>query len=247
MAEASTYLLNIGNTRSAIASGEFPEADAIAYYPTAELPRKWRLPVGATATASCVVPLVRQRLAEQYAGRIHFIGVGDFPNLDVTGYDTSTLGSDRLANAAAAQALLPGKAVLVFDCGTALNSVAVDADGRLRGGVILPGRETALRALSSAAALLPEYAVDAPHQLNPLAINTRAAILNGVDIGILGAAEALIQRTRRCPGFEECTVWFTGGDAPFFVKYLPPELHAELPPVPLTLYGIRLATRDRQN
>ncbi len=236
--------MNIGNTRSAVASGKFPEDDAITYYPTADLPRRWQLPVGATATASCVVPLVRQRLAEQYGGRIHFIGVNDFPGLDTTGYDTSTLGSDRLANAAAAQALLPGKAVLVFDCGTALNSVAVDAQGRLCGGVILPGRETALRALSAAAAQLPEYAVDAPHQLNPLAVNTRAAILNGVDIGILGAAEALVRKTRRQAGFKDCAVWFTGGDAPFFVKYLPRSLHATLPPVPLTLYGIRLAARQ---
>ena len=237
----TTCLLNIGNTRSAIASGAFPDVQHIDYFGTGELLEAWRLPDEARACASCVVPAIRDALTRRYGDRIHFIGIADYPELDFGGYDTSTLGTDRIANAAAARRLLPGKAVAVFDCGTALNSVTINADGHFCGGVILPGRETALRALSAAAAQLPEYAVDAPHRLDALARNTRAAILNGVDLGILGAAENIIRAIRRCPGFAGCTVWFTGGDASFFVKYLPCETGAALPPVPLTLYGVRLA------
>ena len=151
------------------------------------------------------------------------------------------LGADRLANIAAAHRLSPGRAVLVVDCGTALNSVCVSPDGRFLGGVILPGRGTALRSLAKDTAQLPEFSVAATHELNPLGLTSEDAIRNGVDIGILGAAEAIVRKTRALPEMRGCRVWFTGGDAPFFAEYLPRDLEAEVAPLPLTLYGVSLA------
>lgn len=240
------YLLNIGNTRTAVACGIPGKQDfRVEFFNTPEIAEQWRPGEGEWhATASAVVPAVREALQKRFPGRIHFISPEDFPQIDCSAYDVKRLGGDRLANIAAAHALSPERAVMVLDCGTALNTVCVTADGRFLGGVILPGRETALKALAKATALLPEYAVTAPHDFNPLGRTSEDGIRNGVDLGVLGAAERIIRATRQIPEMADCRVWFAGGDAPFFVKYLPPELHAELPPVPLTLYGIYLANRE---
>ena len=239
-----TYLLNIGNTRAAITAGMVEPGAAlpeIRYLPTGEVLSGWRPRGSWRAVVSCVVPTLREALSRRWGARVHFVGPDDFPNLDLRAYEVSRLGADRLCNLAALAALLPGRAAVAVDCGTALNTVALDAHGRFRGGVILPGRETALKALAANAAQLPEFAVTAPHEFNPLSCGPESGIRNGVDIGILGAIETILRATRRQPGFTRCRIWFTGGDAPFFVKYLPPNLRAELAPIPLTLYGIHLA------
>lgn len=242
------YLLNIGNTRTALVSWDRQRrqfSGGVRHFLTPELPGDWHPEAECgndwQAAVSCVVPAIRAELTAKWGAHLHFISAESYPELDLGGYDSSRIGTDRIANIAAARELWPGQAVVVLDCGTALNSVAVDANGVFRGGVILPGRETALRALSKAAAQLPEFAVTAPHELNPLGNTPEAGIRNGVDLGILGAAEKIIAATRNCPDFSQCAVWFTGGDAPFFVQYLPQACQARLAPVPLTLYGIGLA------
>lgn len=237
------YLLNIGNTRAAVASGTPGTADfSVEYFATEEIASHW-MPDETRAwdaLAAAVVPAVRQALETRFPGRIHFISAKDYPEIDCSRYDVSRLGADRLANIAAAHRLCPNQAVLVLDCGTALNSVCVSAEGVFLGGVILPGRETALKALARNTAQLPEFAVNAHHDFNPFGCTSEDGIRNGVDIGILGAAEKIIRATKARPEMADCKVWFAGGDAPFFVDFLPKELGAELPPVPLTLYGVSI-------
>ena len=238
------YLLNIGNTRTAVAQGMPGAADfTVEYYDTPEIAAAWNPPKDGdwTAVCSCVVPAVRQALELRFPGRLHFISAADYPEINCGRYDIARLGTDRLANIAAAHRLSPNRAVVVLDCGTALNSVCVSQDGVFLGGVILPGRETALKALAKNTAQLPEFAVTAPHEFNPFGCTSEDGIRNGVDIGILGATENIIRFTKKQPEMAGGRVWFTGGDAPFFVKYLPQELQAELAPVPLTLYGIAMA------
>ena len=238
------FLLNIGNTRAAVAKGT-PGGDdfVVDYLPTQEIAEGWNPPSNGEwhATAACVVPAIRKRLVERFPQRMHFITPEDYPDIDCSAYDTARLGADRLANIAAAHSLSPDRSVLVLDCGTALNSVCVAADGRFLGGVILPGRETALKSLARNTAQLPEFAVTAPHEFNPFGLTSEEGIRNGVDIGILGAAEKIIRATKARPEMSNCRVWFAGGDAPFFVDYLDKSLGAELAPVPLTLYGVSLA------
>lgn len=238
------FLLNIGNTRAAIAQGT-PGGDdfAVDYFPTQEVAEAWNPPdcIPWHATAACVVPAIRKRLIERFPQRMHFISPEDYRDIDCSAYDVARLGADRLANIAAAHRLSPDRSVLVLDCGTALNSVCVSAEGRFLGGVILPGRETALKSLARNTAQLPEFAVTAPHDFNPFGRTSEEGIRNGVDIGILGAAEKIIRATKALPEMADCRIWFAGGDAPFFVEHLDKALGAELAPVPLTLYGVSLA------
>ncbi len=243
------YLLNIGNTRTAVGVG-VPGSDGFAmeFHSTVGFGEAWSPSApdgGWHAVAASVVPSARRALEARFPGRFHFISAEDFPWIDCSAYDMPRLGADRLANIAAAHRLSPGRAVLVIDCGTALNSVCVSPDGRFLGGVILPGRGTALRSLAKDTAQLPEFSVAATHELNPLGLTSEDAIRNGVDIGILGAAEAIVRKTRALPEMRGCRVWFTGGDAPFFAEYLPRDLEAEVAPLPLTLYGVSLADVEK--
>jgi pantothenate kinase type III len=235
------YVLNIGNTRCAVTEGEVTADSRIWYCDSRQVAESWTPSGEWSAVASCVVPAVRDALREKWGDRIHFISGDDYPWVDFTAYQEGRLGSDRMANVAAASRLLPGCRVIVADCGTALNTVTVDENGRFCGGVIFPGRETALSALSRNTAQLPEFSVNADHEMNPLGVNTVQGMKNGIDIGMVGAAGAIIRATLELPGWEKARVWFTGGDAAFFVQYLEPQFNAQVAPLPLTLYGISLA------
>ncbi len=244
----TTLFLNVGNTRVAVGEGlpGTPEFQ-VEYFPTEHFLEQWAPPcrelTSWRAYGACVVPPIARALDAQFPGGFHWISPQDFPQLDLSLYPPGRLGADRLANLAAAQALAPGEAVMVVDCGTALNSVCLSPQGKFLGGVILPGRETALASLGRNTAQLPEFAVSAAHDFNPLGTDSETAIRNGVDLGILGAVEKIVRSTRETAAMAQCRLWFTGGDAPFFVEYLPRELQAELPPLPLTLYGISLAAK----
>ncbi|MBO7741300.1 MAG: type III pantothenate kinase, partial [Victivallales bacterium] len=120
------YLLNIGNTRCAVASGEVTNASPVWYCAGDEVTEVWRPQGEWRAVVSCVVPKIREALAGKWGKRIHFIGASDYPEVDFTAYDWERLGTDRMANAAAARRLLTGQKVIVADCGTALNTVTVD-------------------------------------------------------------------------------------------------------------------------
>ncbi|MBR6471752.1 MAG: type III pantothenate kinase [Victivallales bacterium] len=238
------FLLNIGNTRTAVLDNAHltEKPPPIHYYATERFVEEWR-PQGGDwfATAACVVPAVREALEHSWTGRISFVDAGSFPEVDFSAYG-SGLGADRMANAAAAHALNRSGASLVIDCGTALNTVAVDAAGKFRGGVILPGRQTALAALGRQTAQLPEFtATAAEKSINPLGLSTEEGIRNGVDFTLLAAVERIIRETRHRPGFARCRVWLTGGDAPFYLQNLPRSLAAAEAPLPLTLMGVALA------
>ena len=64
------------------------------------------------------------------------------------------LGADRLVNAVAAHARLGGPCISV-DFGTAVNYDVVSAEGEYLGGIIAPGVEISLDALTSRGAKLP--------------------------------------------------------------------------------------------
>lgn len=226
-----------------VEAGRLTDSPApVTTYATGSFVDCWQ-PTGEwTAMAACVVPGVRQALEQRWPRRIEFINSTHYPGVDFSAYGAG-LGADRMANVAAAHALNPDTAVLVIDCGTALNTVAVDGAGKFRGGVILPGRQTSLVALGRQTAQLPEFtAKPAENMFNPLGMNTEDGIRNGVNLTLIAAVERIIRDTRRQDGLGKCKVWLTGGDAAFYAENLPHDLGATIAPLPLTLYGISLAT-----
>ena len=239
------YCINIGNSRVAVCEAPVDATTRVERYERAQWLSHWQLPDAATAVAACVVPAMREALQERYGDRIRFIGIADYPQLDFSNYDYRTLGADRIANAAAVHQLTGKVPVMAIDCGTGLNSVAVDGNGVFRGGVILPGRRPARAALACATAQLPDIPENEVRKVTPLALNTRDAIASGVDLGIAGAIEYIIRATRKQPGMADCIVYLCGGDAEYLAQLIEPALGVRLAPFSLTLYGIHLVASLR--
>ena len=235
------FFLNIGNTHIQVAENSANGLRLLSVYETKSLGDT--IPqlegnVGGQAYVVCVVPALKARLQERYRQRIHFLACSDFAMLDFSLVDTSTLGMDRIANAAAAFSLVKGP-VIVVDCGTCVNTVIVDGKGRFLGGAISPGRSIMRRALNSYTAQLPllELRDEIP---SPIGRNTREAMSAGTDLGSVGALHELLSRTV-AQLHDDYTIYATGGDAPYFLKALP-DLLQPAPPL-LTLQGVSLAAR----
>ncbi len=143
-----------------------------------------------------------------------------------------TLGKDRLAAVAGAQALFPRQHCLVVDCGTCIKYDVLTETGEYLGGNIAPGAQMRAKAMHEFTAKLPEVSMQMPADF--IGHSTETALQNGAFLGAaleIGNFVGLFQKR-----FSPLNVILTGGDAVFFqpflnVQHLTPEPH-------LTLYGL---------
>ncbi|MXV14441.1 type III pantothenate kinase [Hufsiella ginkgonis] len=124
-----------------------------------------------------------------------------------------TLGPDRLAAVIGAQALFPGRNVLVIDAGTAITYDLARADRRYDGGSISPGLSMRFRALQTFTGKLPLINAD-PGYDTGYGYDTRTAILSGVQDGIVYEAMGFIGAYRAL--YPDLQVVLCGGDVNFF-------------------------------
>lgn len=148
--------------------------------------------------------------------------------------EPAQLGADRWAALIAARARMP-QAVCVVDCGTAVTVDALDPAGVFRGGVILPGLALQYDALQRGTDGIRVSAVTVEHCL---ARTTAAAVTAGVQFGIAGAIDRILEEQAAALGLQPA-VLITGGDA----AALAPRLrHATIEAPQLVLEGLaRLA------
>ena len=133
------------------------------------------------------------------------------------GYETpETLGVDRIAAAAGAASLWPGRNVLAIDAGTALTFEIVTADGYYPGGAISPGLRMRFSALSRNTHALPE--VDPGAEVPLIGRNTREAILAGVVNGMVNEIDNSINSLKN--KYNDLSVILTGGDARYLSERL---------------------------
>jgi type III pantothenate kinase len=142
-------------------------------------------------------------------------------------------GPDRVANCAAAHALVGG-ACIVVDLGTATTVDAVDAGGRFLGGAIAAGMEVSLEALVARAARLGRVPLAAPPQA--IGATTEQAMRSGAVFGHAGLVDGLVERFRTELG-RDTPVLATGGLAGVVVPHC--STVARMEP-DLTLIGLRL-------
>jgi type III pantothenate kinase len=143
------------------------------------------------------------------------------------------IGADRLVNAVAGYAKVGG-ACIVVDFGTAITFDPVSARGEYLGGIIAPGVEISLEALTSRAAKLPRIDLVAPRTL--IGKTTVDAIRSGVIYGFAGQVDAIVRRLRAELGEETETI-ATGGLAASIVPFT--ETIDEVDDL-LTLNGLKL-------
>ena len=163
--------------------------------------------------AACVVPQARKVLAESgvYAD-LSWIDSksAEVCGLDFSLVDTSTLGADRIANAAALlEYPLPA---VNFDCGTAITMEIVDAEKRFAGGAIMPGRKLMRQSLFKGTAALPEIPLSNEIPQHP-GTNTLQAMTLGIDRGAVGMVREMLAVLQEK---NMLTAVVSGGDAPFF-------------------------------
>jgi type III pantothenate kinase len=189
------------------------------------------------AIVSCVVPALAQeydRVHERYLdGRGTLVGPSMRTGMAIRIDNPRELGADRLANAVAAYERIGGSCIAV-DFGTAINYDVVSGDGEYLGGVISPGIEISLEALSQRAAALPKVRLEAPR--SAIGHNTLEAIQSGVVFGYAGQVDGLVARLREEMD-EEATAIATGGFASAIVPHC--EQIDETDDL-LTLQGLRI-------
>jgi type III pantothenate kinase len=143
------------------------------------------------------------------------------------------LGADRLVNAIAAHDALGGPCVVV-DFGTALNYDVVSAEGEYLGGVIAPGIEISMDALTERAAKLLKVDLLPPRTL--IGKSTVDAIRSGVINGFAGAVDRIVNGVRAELG-DETEAIATGGLAQHIVPFTETIDHVD---DLLTLKGLRI-------
>jgi type III pantothenate kinase len=125
------------------------------------------------------------------------------------------LGADRLVNAVAAYDKVGGPVISV-DFGTAVNYDVVSGKGEYLGGVISPGVELSLDALTTRGAKLGKIDLAPPR--HAIGKSTVEALRSGIIYGFAAQVDGIVARLIDELG-EEAEVLATGGLASFIVPY----------------------------
>lgn len=119
-----------------------------------------------------------------------------------------TLGMDRLAAVVGANAIKPGRPLLVIDAGTCITYDFIDASGQYHGGNISPGKNMRFKALNAFTDKLPEITPEG--ETPAYGQTTETAIRSGVIHGIEFEMEGYISQLRK--KYPKLFVFLTGGD-----------------------------------
>jgi type III pantothenate kinase len=175
-----------------------------------------------------------RQVGERYLGHTTLVvGPGIRTGMPIRYENPREIGADRLVNAVAAYDRV-GDACVVVDFGTAITFDPVSAGGEYLGGIIAPGVEISIEALTERAAALPKIDLVEPRTL--IGKTTVDGIRSGVVYGFAGLVDAIVRRLREELGEETATI-ATGGLAGAIVPFT--EEIDETDDL-LTLTGLRL-------
>jgi len=185
----------------------------------------------------CVVPPLLATFEELFQRYFHIsplvVGPGIKTGVRIRMDNPREVGTDRIANAAAARHLYTGP-VIIVDVGTATTFDTVSKEGDYLGGAIATGIGTAVEALFAKATALPR--VELVHPKHAIGTNTIAAMQSGIVFGYVGLVEGVVARIQQELG-EKAKVVATGGYAELIAKET--AVIDEVNP-DLTLVGLRL-------
>ena len=190
-----------------------------------------------------VVPRLTQQWEEMCEKHLDVqafvVGPGARTGMRIIMKNPAEVGADRVVNAVAAFEKYGGPCI-VADYGTATTFDVVSAEGDYVGGVIAPGIEVSLEALTSRAAKLIKVEVAEPE--HAIGKSTIEALQSGAVYGFAGEIEGIVHAVWRELG-EEVPVIATGGLAALIARHTDVITHVD--PY-LTLRGIELVMRRQQ-
>jgi type III pantothenate kinase len=245
-------VVDVGNTQTHI--GTFSGDDLVEHWRYATVRQSTADELGAALRAllalrgvtfddidasivSSTVPQLRPEwteMARRYLGHeMPVVGPGLRTGMPIRYDNPREIGPDRLVNAVAGFARAGGPCVIV-DFGTAVTHDIVSADGEYLGGVIFPGVEISLEALTERAAALPKIDLVEPRSL--IGKSTVDAIRSGMIFGYAAMVDGILRRLREELG-DDTKAIATGGLAHIVVPFC--ECIDDVDDL-LTLKGLRL-------
>jgi type III pantothenate kinase len=192
--------------------------------------------IDAEAVSSVVpqlVPEYRHLCDRYFEHEALVVGPGTKTGMAIRLDNPRELGADRLVNAVAGYDRC-GHACVIVDFGTAITYDAVSNEGEYLGGIIAPGIEISIEALTSRAARLPKVDIAEPGSL--IGKTTEASIQSGIVYGFAAQVDGICRRLKAELG-DGLTIIATGGLARVIVGFT--ETIDEVDDL-LTLKGLRL-------
>ena len=144
-----------------------------------------------------------------------FVVPGIKTGIDLKYENPRELGSDRIANAVAAQAEY-GNPCIFIDFGTATTFGAIDKKGAFLGGCICPGLKLTSEALVTKTAKLPRFELVCPESV--IGRTTITNLQAGAIFGYIGQVDYLVKLFRKELDAPKCTVVATGGMARLIIQ-----------------------------
>lgn len=144
------------------------------------------------------------------------VGPGIKTGLNIRLKVQTQVGADIVADAVAAlEKFTPP--IITINMGTATTIGVISKDRAYEGGLLLPGVDLSLEALSRQAAQLPAISLQHPKSL--IGKTTEDCMQSGIVYGTAGMLDGVIDRIQEeFPG-EKLSIVATGGSAPVIVKY----------------------------
>ena len=153
-------------------------------------------------------------------------------------YDTpETLGADRIAAAAGANALFPKHNNLIIDLGTCVTLDLIDKHGVFRGGIISPGLKMRMKAMAHFTSQLPDISEEwTQFSSGLLGSSTKQCLLSGSFGGLKLEIQGVIDDLKK--NFTSLNVIMTGGDVHYFESSIKAHIFAGSKIVQTGLYRI---------
>ncbi len=143
------------------------------------------------------------------------IGPGVKTGLNIKTNNPAELGADMVVGAVASIAKYKCPQI-IFDLGTATTASVIDKNGCFIGGSIMCGVKTALNALASETAQLPQIEIVAPK--SAICTNTIDCMRSGTVFGTAAMIDGTVKRFEKELG-ENATVVITGGLGSIIADY----------------------------
>lgn len=171
------------------------------------------------AIVSSVVPqitnIVKEAAEKILKKETLVIGPGIRTGLNILMDNPAQLGSDLVANAVAGIAEYKAP-MIIFDLGTATTVSVVDAKGNYIGGMIYPGVNVSLNALTANASQLQGIGLEPPKRM--IGKNTIECMKSGVLYSCAASLDGIIERLEEELG-QQATSIATGGLAKKVIPY----------------------------